>query len=80
MSACSPTSDCSTCSGRFVCRCLQVTETMLLEAIELGDLRTLKEIRAHTGAGDGCTACHRRLHQFLERRIELQMTHASSSA
>jgi bacterioferritin-associated ferredoxin len=30
-------------------------------------LQSIKEIRSHTGAGDGCTACHGCLRDLLER-------------
>jgi bacterioferritin-associated ferredoxin len=53
---------------RTVCHCLQVSEEMLLEALHTFDLRNLQEVREHTGAGDGCTACHRQLRAYLERR------------
>ncbi len=55
------------CSLRYVCRCLQVTEDILATAFASGDIRTLRDIRRHTGAGDGCMACHRRLASYLER-------------
>jgi NAD(P)H-nitrite reductase large subunit len=51
---------------RVVCRCLQVTESALVEALTTLQLRTLKDVRRHTGAGDGCTACHKRLCRYLE--------------
>jgi bacterioferritin-associated ferredoxin len=57
------------CSLRFVCRCLRVTEEALAEAFASQDVRTLKDIRRHTGAGDGCMACHRRLTSYLERHV-----------
>jgi bacterioferritin-associated ferredoxin len=64
----------------MVCLCLQVTEEMLLEALAVLDLRTLQEVRQHTGAGDGCTACHRRLGGYLERRkVELPVLQPSSA-
>ncbi len=62
------------CPGPFVCRCLRVTEETLLSAVQRFELKTLKEIRQYTGAGDGCTACHKRLARYLE------MAHASSSS
>jgi len=65
---------CNSCTGRLVCRCLQVTEEALLAALNRFELKTVKEIRQHTGAGDGCTACHKRLARYLE------MAYASSSA
>jgi bacterioferritin-associated ferredoxin len=55
------------CGLRFVCRCLRVTEQVLAEAFASQDIRTLRDIRRHTGAGDGCMACHRRLAVYLEQ-------------
>jgi bacterioferritin-associated ferredoxin len=55
------------CGLRLVCRCLRVTEEILTEAFATQDIRTLKDIRQHTGAGDGCMACHRRLKTYLDR-------------
>ena len=55
------------CPTNVVCRCLKVTETALVEALTTMDLKTLKEIRRRTGAGDGCNACHRVLKRYLEK-------------
>jgi NAD(P)H-nitrite reductase large subunit len=66
MDRCSNHNDCSSCSERLVCRCLQVTEGELLSAVRGLELRTLKEVRQATGAGDGCTACHKVLRRYLE--------------
>jgi bacterioferritin-associated ferredoxin len=54
------------CSLRYVCRCLRITEQVLVDAFATGDIRTLKDIRRHTGAGDGCMACHHRLKSYLD--------------
>jgi bacterioferritin-associated ferredoxin len=54
------------CSLRYVCRCLRITEEVLAAAFAASDIRTLKDIRRHTGAGDGCMACHHRLVTYLE--------------
>lgn len=51
----------------MICHCLKVTEQMVIEALQLHGLRTVKEIRMVTGAGDGCTACHKRLMKYIER-------------
>ena len=63
--------DCSSCPTRLVCRCLQVTEDALLAALDAGGIHTLRDIRKCTGAGEGCTACHRKLKGYLERRTAL---------
>ena len=60
-----PPSQSERCS-LFVCHCLQVSEERLIEALATCPIRTLSDIRQHTGAGDGCTACHRRLKELLE--------------
>ncbi len=53
----------------YLCRCLKVTEQMLIEAIHLDQLETLDQVRACTGAGDGCTACCKRIHKILQREL-----------
>jgi bacterioferritin-associated ferredoxin len=42
-----------------------MTHTELVSAITCLNIRTLKDLRLQTGAGDGCTACHRRLRHYL---------------
>jgi bacterioferritin-associated ferredoxin len=58
--------DCATCPGRLVCRCLQISEEVLVEALTTLGLKTLQEVREATGAGDGCTCCHKKLRYYLE--------------
>jgi bacterioferritin-associated ferredoxin len=58
---------CDECPGRLVCRCLQVTEDFLRTAVSKLELKTITDIRQYTGAGDGCTACHKALRRYLER-------------
>jgi NAD(P)H-nitrite reductase large subunit len=69
------TSPCADCPQALVCRCLGVTEADLRKALITFDLRTLADIRRHTGAGDGCRACHPRLSLYL-----LEHAHSESSA
>lgn len=61
---------CSDCPSRLVCRCLKITEEAVVEAITLLGLRTVKEIRKATGAGDGCTCCHKLLLRLIERHTQ----------
>ena len=55
---------------RIVCRCLQVTESELIETLCLREIRTVHDIRQVTGAGDGCTACHSLIKQYIEEHRE----------
>lgn len=53
------------CPDRVVCRCLRVTEQVVIDAIVTLGLRTVKEVRTATEAGDGCTCCHREISVYL---------------
>ena len=80
MRDCSFDRDCDACPGRLLCHCLQITEEAVAEAASLFGLTTVKEVRQRTGAGDGCTACHRRIRLVLQTvRAEQQAQSPSSS-
>lgn len=68
MSALCPPSRCDDCSLSYVCRCLRVTRAAVAEAVAALELKTVQEVRAHTGAGEGCTACHARLEEVIEEQ------------
>jgi NAD(P)H-nitrite reductase large subunit len=57
----------ASCAEEVLCYCLNVTEAEVVAAIRTKNVRTIADVRRQTGAGDGCTACHRRLRQCLER-------------
>jgi bacterioferritin-associated ferredoxin len=57
---------CRDVAEQFVCRCLRVSETTVIDALTTQPIRNLKELRLATGAGDGCTCCHRRLQQYID--------------
>jgi bacterioferritin-associated ferredoxin len=50
----------------MVCHCLRITEDQLVTAVTTLELRTVPDVRRHTGAGDGCTACHRKIQSYLD--------------
>ncbi|MSU80185.1 MAG: (2Fe-2S)-binding protein [Gemmataceae bacterium] len=54
------------CDEKIVCRCLHVTEAQVVRMITQLELRTIREVKQITGAGDGCTACHSKLAECLE--------------
>jgi bacterioferritin-associated ferredoxin len=58
---------CDDCPDKIVCRCLQVTETQVIRMIERLELRTVLDVKKYTGAGDGCTSCHAKLMEYLEK-------------
>jgi bacterioferritin-associated ferredoxin len=69
MTGCPFDGDCATClaaGGPVVCRCLGVTEEVVVSAVTTLGLRTVKEVRRHTGAGEGCNACHRKIQLYLD--------------
>ncbi len=58
---------CDGCPSKVVCRCLNVTEAEVVRAITRLELRTIRELRQHTGAGEGCNCCHGQLAEYLEQ-------------
>ena len=58
---------CDDCPDKIICRCLQVTEAQVIRMIERLELRTVRDLRKYTGAGDGCTCCHAKLEEYLEK-------------
>jgi len=53
----------------MICHCLQISRQQLEEALGRQPLFTVNELRKHTGAGDGCTSCHRALKQLLQETV-----------
>jgi bacterioferritin-associated ferredoxin len=51
----------------YLCHCLRMTEANVVETIVTLGLRSFDELRRCTAAGDGCTACHARLRECIER-------------
>jgi NAD(P)H-nitrite reductase large subunit len=55
--------------ARLVCHCLNVTEADLREASHRCQLKSVHDAQRETGAGGGCTACHRLIEQFLQAKV-----------
>lgn len=58
---------CDGCTDKIVCRCLNVSEAEVIQMISRLELRTIHDLSEHTGAGEGCTCCHAKLEEYLER-------------
>ena len=58
---------CDGCANKIVCRCLNVSEAQVVQMIACLELRTVRDLSQHTGAGEGCTCCHAKLEEYLER-------------
>jgi len=72
-----PSQNCAQYRGdRIICSCLQVTEREVVTHIATLGLRSVPEVRCHTGAGDGCTACHRLLEKYIERHCQIEAKEA----
>ena len=80
MDACHNRNSCDSCSARVVCHCLQITEELVLSAVDTFGVQSLMDLRQLTGAGDGCTACHRQLRQLIEGRVPLPVVQPSSAS
>lgn len=51
---------------RVVCRCLGITEKQVVQALRDQSVRDINDIACRTGAGDGCTACHKDLKRLID--------------
>lgn len=60
----------NTKTDRVICRCLGVTTSQITDAADYGGCESLRDLMQHTGAGKGCTACHRRIKDLLQSRAD----------
>lgn len=63
-SVCSP--EHCTSTPEVVCRCLQVTRGFIRFTLETVEVCSFRELCQETGAGTGCTVCHKQLKAMLE--------------
>ena len=54
-------------ADRVVCRCLGITESEIRSALMEGTAECLRTVMRKTGAGTGCTCCHRAIRDLLDR-------------
>lgn len=64
---------CAGCPDRMVCHCLKVTEELITGAIQTLGLRSVKDVRMATGAGEGCTCCHGQIRELLAVHVEVEV-------
>jgi bacterioferritin-associated ferredoxin len=55
-------------ADRPLCRCLNVTENDIREAISEHEPQTVKAVSQICGAGAGCMSCHRHIRRMLSER------------
>mgnify|MGYP002781086768 CR=1 FL=1 len=61
---------CAGCPDRIVCRCLKITEEVIVGAIHGLGLRTVHEIRSATQAGTGCRCCQMEIRELIEVHVQ----------
>ncbi len=64
---------CAGCPDRIVCHCLKVTEEAIANAVQTLGLRSVRDVRSATGAGDGCTCCHGEIRELIAVHIEVSV-------
>jgi bacterioferritin-associated ferredoxin len=65
--SCKDRSEAENPADPMLCHCLQVTRSSVVKAVHEHGARSLCEIANLTGAGGGCTACHRRIRAVLNQ-------------
>ena len=62
-----------------ICHCLGITEAEIRSASQIGQCRTISDVKVMTAAGSGCTSCHRRIIALLqEERDSVQIESTSA--
>lgn len=54
-------------AGPYVCHCLRISAEEIQTAADIADVPTIRCVMRLTGAGTGCTACHRRIQNLLDQ-------------
>jgi bacterioferritin-associated ferredoxin len=62
-----------------ICHCLQITETQVRDSIDSGRIASVKDVMECTGAGSGCTACHRQILAMLRQKCRIGSAYAAPS-
>jgi bacterioferritin-associated ferredoxin len=52
-------------ADRTLCRCLNVAESQVRDAIAVFNCETVREVSSVTAAGSGCNACHCQIRQLI---------------
>jgi NifU-like protein len=63
---------------QMVCYCLGLRESQIKAAVVSHDCDHLRAVMNCTGAGTGCTACHRRIQNVLNQELGAQCPPSSS--
>lgn len=64
---------------QMICYCLGIRESQVVSAIESHEADHLKAVMNCSGAGTGCTACHKRIQAVLNHRLGNQCPPSASS-
>ncbi len=55
--------------GALICKCFGVDEAKIVKAVRENGLTTLMDIIHYTKAGGGCSTCHEKIEQVLEKTL-----------
>jgi NAD(P)H-nitrite reductase large subunit len=55
----------STTADPVICHGLQVRASQMSDCVSVYGMETVADVKAHCGAGGGCTACHRRIRDLI---------------
>lgn len=68
---------CPAATEQVICRCLQVTESQVVDCIAVSGAETVREVAGMTGAGSGCLACHCQIKELLAARTRTSARHVA---
>lgn len=53
-----------------ICHCLQITQSAVIDCVNLFGANTVRDVKETCGAGGGCMACRRRIQSLIQARGE----------
>jgi NAD(P)H-nitrite reductase large subunit len=53
-----------------ICHCLQITQSTVIDCVNLFGANTVRDVKDTCGAGGGCMACRRRIQSLIQNRAE----------
>jgi NAD(P)H-nitrite reductase large subunit len=66
-----------TANDKMVCYCYGLRESDIQQTVQLHGCQELKAVMSCSGAGTGCTACHRRIQAVMNKQASETYSSAS---
>ncbi|HFB2047858.1 MAG: Fe-S cluster assembly protein NifU [Hyphomicrobiaceae bacterium] len=56
--------------GALICKCFAIEEPLIVDTIKANKLSSVQDVANYTKAGAGCSACHEKIEEILDRELK----------